>query len=367
MAPLRHAPCLFINQEVNINHLKKRSELMVSDFGVTSEMRKESYLGPFKDVGHCGLLSFMGDIIQAENQISLLKNSMRFVCLFTDGKTGNARARASSFAVMINKHTRKLSKLIDAIRAELEPFCGQYDPILDKSCGKLQKLEQGRADYIRRGLMPDWSDLDVNQHVNNVKFIGWILKVISCRDYVILLTPRVADGSVSRIAAKLEMTEPCSSVKDRIGLNMIADAKAKGPHHPWTEAKTYPNSLFGWVNVKDVSNAHIKAFEDPSANRRQDSGHPCRRRSIPACHQPSRLLKPPPQTSLVRRRSNQRPISSIPSTPIKIRPFVTFPDLFLTSLDLVGDSPSTGGRSPAVIGTPFPRSNPRQDSLVLPS
>lgn len=26
-------------------------------------------------------------------------------------------------------------------------------------------------------LQPKWSDLDVNQHVNNVKYIGWILEV----------------------------------------------------------------------------------------------------------------------------------------------------------------------------------------------
>lgn len=28
-------------------------------------------------------------------------------------------------------------------------------------------------------LQPRWSDLDVNQHVNNVKYIGWILEVIN--------------------------------------------------------------------------------------------------------------------------------------------------------------------------------------------
>lgn len=164
------------SQEVNINHLK-RSGLMVCDFGVTSEMRRRNLIWVHSRMqATVDCYPSWGDIIQAENQISLLKNSMHFVCLFSDGKTGNARARASSFVVMINKHTRKLSKLIDAARAELEPFCGRYDPILDKSCGKLQKLEEDRADYIRRGLMPDWSDLDVNQHVNNVKFIGWILE-----------------------------------------------------------------------------------------------------------------------------------------------------------------------------------------------
>lgn len=33
-------------------------------------------------------------------------------------------------------------------------------------------------------------------------------------------------------------------------------------------AQTYPNATLGWVNVKDVANAHIQAFEIPSANGR---------------------------------------------------------------------------------------------------
>ncbi|KAI3522833.1 hypothetical protein L1887_00884 [Cichorium endivia] len=33
-------------------------------------------------------------------------------------------------------------------------------------------------------------------------------------------------------------------------------------------SETYPNSSLGWVNVKDVANAHIQAFEIPSANGR---------------------------------------------------------------------------------------------------
>ncbi|KAI8021751.1 hypothetical protein LOK49_LG03G01128 [Camellia lanceoleosa] len=77
---------------------------------------------------------------------------------------------------MMNKETWRLSKIPNEVRGEIGTFFVDSPPVLDEDSRKLPKLDESATDYIRNGLTPRWSDLDVNQHVNNVKYIGWILE-----------------------------------------------------------------------------------------------------------------------------------------------------------------------------------------------
>ncbi|KAG2399286.1 Palmitoyl-acyl carrier protein [Vigna angularis] len=82
--------------------------------------------------------------------------------------------------VIMNRQTRRLSKIPEEVKQELVPFYLNRlaVPTEEVDCEKIDKLTDDTAERIRSGLAPRWNDMDANQHVNNVKYIGWILESV---------------------------------------------------------------------------------------------------------------------------------------------------------------------------------------------
>ncbi|KAF5789009.1 putative oleoyl-[acyl-carrier-protein] hydrolase [Helianthus annuus] len=164
-------------QETALNHVKNAG-LLGDGFGSTPEMCKRNL---FWAVTKMQVLvdryPTWGDVVQVDTWVAASgKNCMRRDWLIRDCKTGEILTRASSNWVMMNKVTRRLSKIPDEVRTEIEQYFVDTPPVIDDDSIKLPKLDENTADHVRSGLTPKWSDLDVNQHVNNVKYVGWILE-----------------------------------------------------------------------------------------------------------------------------------------------------------------------------------------------
>ncbi|XP_022729932.1 palmitoyl-acyl carrier protein thioesterase, chloroplastic-like [Durio zibethinus] len=164
-------------QETALNHCRSAG-LLGDGFGSTPEMCKKNLIWVVTRMQVVvDRYPTWGDVVQVDTWVSASgKNGMRRDWLVSDSKTGEILTRASSVWVMMNKLTRRLSKIPEEVRGEIEPHFMNSDPVVTEDSRKLVKLDDSTSEYVRKGLAPRWSDLDVNQHVNNVKYIGWIFE-----------------------------------------------------------------------------------------------------------------------------------------------------------------------------------------------
>ncbi|KAK7373607.1 hypothetical protein VNO80_07022 [Phaseolus coccineus] len=100
--------------------------------------------------------------------------------ILKDYATDQVIGRATSKWLMMNQDTRRLHKVSDDVREEVLVYCPREPrlaiPEEDSNClKKIPKLEDP-AQYSKVGLVPRRADLDMNQHVNNVAYIGWVLE-----------------------------------------------------------------------------------------------------------------------------------------------------------------------------------------------
>lgn len=164
-------------QETALNHVWL-SGLAGDGFGATLEMSRRNLLWVVARMQiQVERYPSWGDIVEIDTWVGASgKNGMRRDWLVRDSKTNAILTRATSTWVMMNRKTRKLSKIPDAVKEEIQPYFTARNVFVAEDTRKLPKLEDDTAQYICSDLAPRWSDLDVNQHVNNVKYIGWILE-----------------------------------------------------------------------------------------------------------------------------------------------------------------------------------------------
>ncbi|KAL9239375.1 hypothetical protein vseg_013706 [Gypsophila vaccaria] len=168
-------------QETALNHVTS-SGLAGNGFGATHEMSLRKLIWVVTRVHiQVNKYSSWGDVVEIDTWVDAAgKNGMRRDWVIRDYSTQQIITRATSTWVTMNRETRKISKIPYEVRQEVEPFYlprhaldnGDYDN------EKINKLTDETADIVRSGLAPRWNDMDANQHVNNVKYIGWILESV---------------------------------------------------------------------------------------------------------------------------------------------------------------------------------------------
>ncbi|PNT51493.1 hypothetical protein POPTR_002G245600v4 [Populus trichocarpa] len=168
-------------QEVGCNHAQSVG-YSTDGFATTTTMRKLHLIWVTARM-HIEIYKYpaWSDVVeietwcQAEGRIGTRRD-----WILKDCATGQVIGRATSKWVMMNQDTRRFQKVSDDVRAEHLVFGPRelrlaFPEDNNRSLKKISKLEDP-AQHSRLGLVPRRADLDMNQHVNNVAYIGWVLE-----------------------------------------------------------------------------------------------------------------------------------------------------------------------------------------------
>ncbi|XP_031403167.1 oleoyl-acyl carrier protein thioesterase 1, chloroplastic [Punica granatum] len=170
-------------QEVGCNHAQSVG-FSTDGFATTPTMRKLNLIWVTARM-HIEVYKYpaWSDVVEIETWCqSEGRIGTRRDWILKDYATGEVIGRATSKWVMMNQNTRRLQKVDDDVREEYLVFCPREPRLAfpEESNGSLRKIPklEDPAEYSRNGLVPRRADLDMNQHVNNVTYIGWVLESI---------------------------------------------------------------------------------------------------------------------------------------------------------------------------------------------
>uniref|UniRef100_A0A0E0JJA0 Acyl-[acyl-carrier-protein] hydrolase n=1 Tax=Oryza punctata TaxID=4537 RepID=A0A0E0JJA0_ORYPU len=165
-------------QETALNHVWM-SGLLGDGFGATHAMIRNNLIWVVSrmhvQVDHYPI---WGEVLEIDTWVgSSGKNGMRRDWLVRGRSSGAIFVRATSTWVMMNKATRRLSKMPKEVRDEISPWFIDRHAIEEEATDKIIKLDTN-ATYVDSDLKPKRSDLDMNHHVNNVKYVRWMLETL---------------------------------------------------------------------------------------------------------------------------------------------------------------------------------------------
>ncbi|KAJ0971593.1 hypothetical protein J5N97_019552 [Dioscorea zingiberensis] len=155
-------------QETALNHVWM-SGLLGDGFGATHGMIRNNLIWVVTRM-HVQVDKYpiWGEVVEIDTWVgSSGKNGMRRDWLI----------RSHFTWVMMNQETRRLSKMPQEVRDEISPWFINKQAITEDAPEKIIKLDN-KAKYVDSNLKPKRSDMDMNNHVNNVKYVRWMLETI---------------------------------------------------------------------------------------------------------------------------------------------------------------------------------------------
>ncbi|KAG6389904.1 hypothetical protein SASPL_151379 [Salvia splendens] len=244
-------------QETALNHVWM-SGLLSDGFGATHGMMRNNLIWVVSRMQvQADHYPIWGEVMEIDTWVGASgKNGMRRDWLLRSQATGIVFVRATSTWVMMNKETRRLSKMPDEVRAEIAPWFIEKYAIEEEGPEKIEKLDD-KARYVHSNLKPNRSDLDMNNHVNNVKYLRWMLETIPDEFLEkhqlsdIVLEYRKECGSSDVVQS---LCEP--QFNENIGLN----------GHTVSSQILQGNGLVGAINQKQLSYTHLLQTKGESKN-----------------------------------------------------------------------------------------------------
>ncbi|KAA3482834.1 palmitoyl-acyl carrier protein thioesterase, chloroplastic-like [Gossypium australe] len=251
-------------QETALNHVWM-SGLLSNGFGATHGMVRNNLIWVVSrmqvQVDHYPI---WGEVLEIDTWVGASgKNGMRRDWLIRSQATGITYARATSTWVMMNEKTRRLSKMPEEVRDEISPWFIDKRAINEDVPEKIVKLDDN-ARYVNSDLKPKRSDLDMNHHVNNVKYVRWMLETIpdkfleSHQLSGIVLEYRRECGSSDRVQSLCQPDEDetlTNGVEQSLLKNMVL-----------TPGIMEGNGYLGPLDVKSYGYTHLLQIKGDSKN-----------------------------------------------------------------------------------------------------